>query len=86
MTRAQEIRDEVLLQLKGAGQRLGLTSEHMSKRARREGEDFSVDEILEGALFLVGQGFAERMQSAASGEIRFRITSKGVLEFESNHD
>lgn len=85
MTRNQSIRDEVLTRLKGAGQRIGLTPQHMAKRARAEGEDFSDDEVLEACLFLVGQGFAERCQFAATGEVRFRITSKGVLEYEATH-
>lgn len=84
MTRPQQIRDEILLQLYGAGQRIGLTAEHMAHTSRRQGDDFSAAEFTEECLFVVGQGFAERIQAAATGEVRFRITSAGKLEFEAN--
>jgi hypothetical protein len=83
MTRNQQIRDEVLLQLYGAGQRIGLSADHMARTAKRNGDDFTADEITEAGLFLVGNGFAEQVRREVTGEVRFRITSAGVNEYET---
>lgn len=83
MTREQEIRSECLLQLYGAGE-LSRTAGSIRKAAKREDSlrDWSEDEVRRALFFLTGQGFAERIQDAATGEVRHVITSKGILEYE----
>lgn len=84
MDRNQLIRQEALLQLYGAGQRIGIRPSRMAQLARRQGDDFLEAEFEAACRFLVGQGFAEQVQSPVSGELRFRITSAGILEYENN--
>lgn len=81
MTRPQEVRYECLLQLYGSKE-LPLSPEHMVRIARREGFDFSETEIREGLFFLKGQRLCEQLVDPATGEVRFRITSQGMLQWE----
>ena len=82
MTRAQEIRHECLLQLYGA-QQIPIAPAHVRKVAKRQGFDYTETEIGDALYFLKGQGFAERLTDAATGELRYRITSAGTLQFEN---
>lgn len=84
MTRAQEIRHEVLLQLYGS-QVIAIGILHIKKVAKRGGFDYSETEIRDAVFFLRGQGFCEYVTDEATGEQRYRITSKGTLHFE-NHE
>lgn len=83
MTRQQEIRHECLLQLYGSGS-IPISIAHIRKVAKRQGFDYSETEIRDQLHFLKGQEFAEQVASEGTGEIRFRITSKGMLEHERN--
>lgn len=83
MTRPQEIRHEALLQLYGAGQSMKLSAEHVAKVAKRGGFDYSAKEVEDALLFLAGQGFAKSEVNSATGEIRYQITSAGVLQYEN---
>lgn len=82
MTREQEIRHECLLQLYGA-QGIVLSSEHIRKVARRQAFDYSDGEIRAALYFLVGQGFAEKVTDPGTGLVAYRITSKGMLQYEN---
>ncbi len=81
MTRPQEIRYECLLQLYGSKE-IPLAAAHMSRVARRQGFDFSEQEMREAVFFLKGQGLCEEIVDPATGELRHRITSKGMLHWE----
>jgi DNA-binding PadR family transcriptional regulator len=85
MERNQIIRAEALLQLYGAGQRIGITAASITRQARRQGDDFAAGEIESALLFLEGQGFAEKLRNEATGEVRFKITSQGILQYERDH-
>lgn len=82
MTRAQEIRHEVLLQLYGS-QAIAISIEHIRRVCKRAGFDYGETELRDALYFLTGQGFAEKNTDQGTGEVRYRITSKGTLEFEN---
>jgi len=85
MTRAQAIRHEVLLQLYASGRvPLGLT--HILKVSRGEQFDFGESEIRDAVYFLRGQACAEPVLDPATGEVKYRITSRGMLEFENKDE
>lgn len=84
MTRAQEIRHEVLLQLYGS-QVIPISIEHIKRVCNRAGFDYRDTEIRDAIFFLRGQGFCEYVTDEATGEQRYRITSKGTLHYE-NHE
>ncbi len=81
MNRSQEIRHECLLQLYGSKE-IPISAEHIRKVARRQGFDYSEQEIRDALFFLRGQGFCEAVLDDATGELRHRVTSKGMLEWE----
>jgi repressor of nif and glnA expression len=81
MTREQEIRHECLLQLYGSKE-IPISAAHIRKVARRQGFDYSEQEIRDGLFFLRGQGMCEVVRDAATGEARDRITSAGMIEWE----
>ena len=81
MTRNQEIRKEVLLQLYGL-RPLPLSAHAIARRARRAQFDFTEREIEAECEFLRGQGLAGPVVDPASGERKYVITSRGVLEQE----
>jgi repressor of nif and glnA expression len=83
VTRSQEIRKESLFQLYGSKE-IPLSASHIRKVCKREGFDYSELEIRDALYFLTGQGFAERLADPGSGEIRHRITSKGMLHYEQS--
>jgi len=85
MTRNQAIRHECLLQLYGAGMSLALAPKQIAKVANREGADFAMPEVHDALLFLKGQGFAESVLNDGTGEQRFKITSQGVIHFETTN-
>jgi len=51
--------------------------------AHQQQFDFDRHEMLCALQFLSGQGMAESRTDEASGEVRYRITSKGILHFEN---
>jgi hypothetical protein len=81
MTRPQEIRYECLLQLYGSKE-IPLSAAHVARVARRQGFNFSEAEIREALFFLKGQQLCEDLVDAATGEVRHRITSQGMLQWE----
>jgi len=83
MTHAQQIREEVLLQLYGAGLGISLSPKQMMRTAQRAGLSGTDMDFLQAALFLTGQKFAERIEDPASGVVRFTITTTGVLKKEN---
>lgn len=84
MTRPQEIRHEVLLQLYGS-QVIPISIEHIKRVCKRAGFDYGETELRDALFFLRGQGFAEYIVDEATGEQRYRITSQGTLHYE-NHE
>ncbi len=81
MERKQEIRHECLLQLYGSGA-VAISGGHIRKVARRGGFDYSEVEVRDALHFLVGQKFVEDIQDAGTGEVRYRVTSAGILHYE----
>jgi len=81
MTRNQEIRTEVLLQLYGL-RPAALSPYAIARRARRAQFDFTESEVRAECEFLKGQGLASTLEDPASGETKYVITSRGVLEQE----
>jgi len=81
MTRIQEIRHECLLQLYGSNE-IPLAPAHIRKVARRQGFDYSEQEIRNALFFLAGQHFCESEIDRATGVERYRITSAGMLHWE----
>ena len=81
MKREQEIRHECLLQLYGSKE-IAISAGHIRKVARRQGFDYSEQEIRDALFFLRGQGLCEPVLDDSTGELRHRITSKGMLEWE----
>ena len=82
MNRAQEVRHECLLQLYGSKE-IAISAAHIRKVARRQGFDYTEQEIRDGLFFLRGQGFCEVVLDRGTGESRHRITSAGMLHWES---
>ena len=81
MKHEQEIRHECLLQLYGSKE-IPISAAHIRKVAKRQGFDYSEQEIRDGLFFLRGQGFCEVVVDAATGEARHRISSRGMIEWE----
>jgi hypothetical protein len=81
MNRSQEIRHECLLQLY-ASKEIPLAVGHIRKVASRQGFDYSEPEIRDALFFLRGQGLCEMVQDPATGQVRHRVTSAGILCFE----
>lgn len=83
MTHRQQLRKEVHLQLYGANP-LAVPPVFIARTAERAGIACTVQDAIRECEFLAGQGFAERIEDQSSGETRYKITSKGVLEYERN--
>jgi hypothetical protein len=77
------IRHECLLQLYGSKE-IPIAAAHIRKIARREGFDYSDQEIRNALFFLRGQGLCELILDPATGEQRHRITSAGMLHWENS--
>lgn len=81
MTRPQEIRHEILLQLYGSGA-IPISVEHIRKVAARGGFKYAEQEIRDQLHFLIGQSLAQALPQSATGETRYQITSQGMLAYE----
>jgi repressor of nif and glnA expression len=81
MTRDHETRHECLLQLYGSKE-IPISAPHIRKVARRQGFDYSEQEIRDALFFLRGQGMCELARDEATGEARQRITSRGMMRWE----
>lgn len=84
MTRAQEIRKEVLLQLKGAGE-LGRPIARIVKDAHNQGFDYTETEIRDAIYYLKGFGFVETSTDPATNASRPRITAQGIAHYENTY-
>jgi hypothetical protein len=83
MNRVQEVRHECLLQLYGSKE-IAISAPHIRKVAWRQGFDYSEQEICDALFFLRGQGLCETAPDRATGETRHRVTSAGMLHWESH--
>jgi len=83
MTRVQQIRDELVLQLYGAGQSVALQLSFIQRQVKRAGFDFTETELLNQLHFLRDQGYVN-FETDTLGVQRFRITAAGCLFKESN--
>ena len=81
MNRSHEVRHECLLQLYGSKE-IPISAPRIRKVAKRQGFDYSEQEIRDALFFLRGQGLCEVVRDPATGELRHRITSKGMLQWE----
>lgn len=81
--RAQEIRHECLLQLYGSKE-LPLPIVHIHKVCKRQGFNYSSLEIREALFFLCEQEMVKRFPDEATGEVRYRITGKGMIHYENS--
>jgi len=81
MTRNQQIRNEVLLQLYGM-RPVPLSPFSIARRAHRAQFDFTEREIQAECQFLVGQHLASPVTDPTTGETKYAITSQGILEQE----
>lgn len=70
------------MQLYGAGT-IGATAAHVVRVARRNGFNYNETEIRNALYFLEGQGLVSHDTDAATGETRYRITSRGMIEYEN---
>ncbi len=83
--RVQAIRHEALLQGYAAGNQIWISPRTMAKRAKRDGEGFTVNEMFSACVFLADQKFFDSMIDPVTGEKKFRINSAGQIEWENNH-
>jgi hypothetical protein len=81
MNRQQRIRHECLLQLYGSGS-IAISAAHAHRAARREGFDYSEAELRDQMHFLRGQKLCEEITDRVTGELRYVITSEGMLAYE----
>lgn len=82
--RLQLTRACALRQLYGS-QVIAISAAFVRRRLRREEPelvDLSESEANNALFFLKGQKFCEEVRDEATGEIKYRITSAGILEFE----
>jgi hypothetical protein len=84
MTRAQEIRHEVLLQLYGK-QAIPSTITSVKRASDRARNDYSEHELRDALFFLVSQGYASKQTNPATGEIEYLVTGAGTLFFENGN-
>ena len=84
MTDSQKLRHECLLYLYGS-RPLAISAETIHRSSKRDnGADlFAVAEIRAELVFLLDEGLALKVTDTATGEIRYRITSKGCNHWES---
>ena len=83
MTRAQEIRDEVLLQLAAAFPE-PVPVHRLHRQAKRGGFDYTERELATGAAYLAGltPPLAEEVIDPATNATRWKATSAGVAHHE----
>jgi hypothetical protein len=81
MTREQEVRKEIELQLYTA-RPLALSPATMMRQARKGGLNYTATEMARECDFLVGQGILQPVDDPVSGEQKYAITSKGIVGYE----
>jgi hypothetical protein len=82
MNQLNELRHECLLQLYGSKE-IPISAAHIRKVARHQGFDYTDAQIRDALFFLRGQGFCELLIDPVTGEQRHRITSAGILQWET---
>jgi hypothetical protein len=82
MTRQQEIRQEILLQLYNV-RPIAMSAPLISRQARKAGLDYTPIEVKQECAFLVGQKLADLVIDPVSGETKFSLSSQGVLHYEN---
>jgi len=83
MTDSQKLRHECLLYLYGS-RPLAISADHIHRSSRRDGgTDFAIAEIRAELVFLLDEGLVVKITDTATGEIRYRITSKGCNHWEN---
>ena len=82
-TRAEQIRDEILMQLY-ASRPLPLSVSRIERDARKGGYDYTKREILAEAHFLKGEDLCAEKEMPGKTELHFEITSHGVRHYEQN--
>ena len=85
MTREQDIRAEILLQLY-ATRPLRRSAALLARQAVKAGLDFAAAEIVRECAFLVGQGLVAAETDPATGQRRYRIASAGILHYEAGRN
>jgi hypothetical protein len=84
MTRHEQIRKEILLQLY-ACRPLALTAERICRDARKEGYDYTVAEILRETQFLLDEGLAVEFMARGTTERLSRISAEGIRHYERQY-
>jgi hypothetical protein len=83
MTRPQEIRKEIVMQLY-ASRPLAMSPALITRQARKSGLDYTDNEVRTECAFLHGQELAQMLTDPGTGETRYALTSKGIIYHESN--
>jgi hypothetical protein len=83
MRTEESIRQEIILQLY-ASRPLALTAERMSRNARREGDNYSTEEIAREADFVEGEKLAEKVAVPGSTTEAWKLTAAGVRHYEQH--
>jgi len=84
MSRADDIRKEILLQLY-AVRPLALSAERLARDARKNDYDYSATEIARELVFLADTGLLVAVASPATTARYHRITAAGVTHYEQNY-
>ena len=83
MTRQNSIRKEILLQLYAS--RLPLSVEHMQREAKKNDYDYTVTEMKNESQFLADDSLIVQVANPGSTEIKYRILSAGVRQYEQTY-
>jgi hypothetical protein len=86
MTDSQKLRHECLLYLYGS-RPLAISADSIHRQSRRDNsgaEVFAIAEIRAELVFLLDEGLALKVTDTATGEVRYRITSKGCNQWETH--
>jgi hypothetical protein len=84
MTDSQKLRHECLLYLYGS-RPIALSAESIHRASKRDNgtELFAIAEIRAELVFLLDENLVLKVTDTATGEIRYRITSKGCNRWEN---
>jgi hypothetical protein len=82
MTRPQEIRKEILMQLY-ASRPLAASAALIARQAKKAGLDYGEAEVKAECSFLHGAEYLQTIRDP-SGEMKYAITSQGILSHEES--
>lgn len=82
MTRVQEIRKEILMQLY-ASRPIAMSPALIARQARKSGLDYTENEVRAECSFLHGTELAQLLGDMGTGETRYAISSKGIMHHEN---